>query len=382
MISTLIPLAVMFAFAATGHAAAQPRRQTPKGPPKLYTATLPIEQMKNKQAVVETSAGAIVIDLLPEAAPDHVGYVMKLAAEGAYDGTTFHRVLRHGLIQGGDPVTRDPAKRSLYGTGGLGMLKFRANDLKHTRGMVSAVLRPGQPDSAGSQFFICISDQPALDGQFTVFGRVVEGLDVAQKISEAPVDAASLATDRIEIRSMTIRDTPPPEPTPFEAETPAELARWKAVLDTTMGPVSIEFFPDRAPGHVRNFLRLAKLGVFDGTSFHRVVPGFVVQTGWMSSRREPPSQKQQAAIANLPPEFNDTKHELGILSMARGDDPSSAQTSFFICLGLAPSLDNKYTVFGRVTDGLSVIQAIEQAPRKGEEPVERIEITRVILTQR
>lgn len=375
-------LLILLAMAAAATpAVAQPRRAPARPAPKFYTATLPLDQMKGKQAVVETSGGQIVIELLPEAAPDHVGYFMKLAQDGAYAGTTFHRVLRHGLVQGGDPITKDPSKRSLYGTGGLGVLRFRANDLKHTRGAVSAVLRPGEPDSAGAQFFICISDQPTLDGQFTVFGRVVEGIEVAQTISETPVDGGSLATERVEIRSVAIRDTPPPEPTPFESEPPAELARWRAILETTMGEVTLELFPDRAPGHVRNFLRLSKLGVFDGTAFHRVVPGFVVQTGWTESRRTPLTQKQQKAITNLQPEFNDTKHELGVLSMARGDDPASAQTSFFICLGAATSLDGKYTVFGRVVDGLPVIQAIEKAPRQGEEPVQRIEITRVRLLQ-
>ncbi|HEY8548823.1 MAG TPA: peptidylprolyl isomerase [Vicinamibacterales bacterium] len=349
---------------------------------KFYTATLPLEQMQGKQAVVETTAGRIVIELLPEAAPDHVGYFMKLASEGAYDGTTFHRAVRLGLIQGGDPITKDPAKRSLYGTGGLGVLKFRKNDLKHVRGAVSAVLRPGQPDSAGAQFFICVTDQPTLDGQYTVFGRVVEGIEVAQKISEAPTDAQGLLTERVEIRSVTIRETPPPEPVPFESETPEELASYRAVLQTTKGNITLEFFPDRAPNHVRNFLRLARLGVYDGTAFHRVVPGFVVQTGALTSRREPLTQKQQEHVKNLAPEFNPTPHELGIVSMARGDAPDSAQTSFFICLGSAPSLDNKYTVFGRVVGGLDVVQAIEKLPLNGEEPVERVEITAVTLDRK
>ncbi len=356
--------------------AAQARRPAAA---KFYTATLSVEQMQGKQAVLDTSAGTIVIDLLPEAAPNHVGYFMKLAQEGAYEGTTFHRVIRLGLIQGGDPVTKDPAKRALFGTGGLGVLQFQKNDLKHVRGAVSAVLRPNQPDSAGAQFFICVTDQPALDGQFTVFGRVADGIDVAQAISEAPADANGIVTDRIEIRSVTIRDAPPPEPTPFAAETPAELAQYRAVLETTMGEVTLEFFPDRAPGHVRNFLRLATLGVYDGTAFHRVVPGFVAQTGALTSRRAPLTQKQQSFVENLQPEFNDTKHELGIVSMARGDDPASAQTSFFICLGPAPSLDAKYTVFGRVAAGLEVLQAIEKVALAGEEPVERIEVVRVRL---
>jgi peptidyl-prolyl cis-trans isomerase B (cyclophilin B) len=370
-----IALALSTVLATAGPAAAQARR--PPAAPRLYTATLPLEQMRNKQAVVTTSLGDIVIELLPDAAPDHVGYVMKLAAEGAYDGTTFHRAILRGLIQGGDPLSKDPAKKAQYGTGGLGVLKFRANDLKHVRGAVSAVLRPGQPDSAGAQFFICVSDQPTLDGQFTVFGRVVEGLEVAQQISELPADATGLIADRVEITTVRIRDTPPPEPTPFETETAAQLAGYRAVLETTMGEVTVEFFPDRAPGHVRNFLRLSKLGVYDGTAFHRVVPGFVVQTGALSHRRTPLTQKQRPFVVNLPPEFNPTPHEAGILSMARGDDPASAQTSFFICLGNAASLDNKYTVFGRVVDGMPLIEGLARVPLKGEEPVTRVEITRV-----
>jgi peptidyl-prolyl cis-trans isomerase B (cyclophilin B) len=365
----------------TSAVAAQPRRAPTSSKPKFYTATLTLDQMKNRQAVVETTAGTFVIELLPEAAPNHVGYFMKLAAEKAFNGTTFHRAIKLGLVQAGDPISKDPAKRSLYGTGGLGVLQFQKNELKHVRGAVSAVLRPNEPDSAGSQFFVCISDQPTLDGQYTVFGRVVEGLDVPQEISTKPTDANAFLIDRVVITAVTIRDTPPPEPTPFEQDSAAALARWRAVLETTMGPITLELFPDRAPGHVRNFLRLAKLGVYDGTAFHRVVPGFVVQAGFVPTRSQPLTEKQQSFVANVPPEFNDTKHELGIVSMARGDDPASAQTSFFICTGPAASLDGKYTVFGHVVDGLAIVQAIDKVERNGEEPVTRVEITKVRLEQ-
>ena len=145
----------------------------------------PSEQMRGKQAVLETDRGTIVIDLLPEAAPNHVGYFMKLAGEGAYDGTTFHRAIKMGIVQGGDPLSKDPAKRAQYGTGGLGLLKREPNGEKATRGAVAAVLQPGKPDSAGSQFFLCVTDQPALDGQYTVFGRVSDGIEAVQAISEA-----------------------------------------------------------------------------------------------------------------------------------------------------------------------------------------------------
>ena len=104
-------------------------------------------------------------------------------AREAYDGTTFHRVIPMGIVQGGDPLSKDPAQAAKYGTGGLGTLRFESNQEKHTRGAVSAVLVPGQKDSAGNQFFICVTDQPALDGQYTVFARVADGIHVAQKIS-------------------------------------------------------------------------------------------------------------------------------------------------------------------------------------------------------
>jgi peptidyl-prolyl cis-trans isomerase B (cyclophilin B) len=375
----VLGLAALAAGPFDAPASAQGRR--PAAAPRVYTATHPLSAMQKKQAVVTTSLGEIVIELLPEAAPDHVSYLMKLAEERAYDRTTFHRAILRGLIQGGDPLSRDPAKKAQYGTGGLGVLKFKANELTHVRGAVSAVLRPGQPDSAGSQIFICVSDQPTLDGRFTVFGRVVEGLEIAQQISEMPADANGMLADRVEIVSLRIRDTPPPEPVPFESETPEQLARYRAVLETTAGEVTLEFFPDRAPGHVRNFLRLARLGVYDGTAFHRVVPGFVVQTGALSHRAAPLTQKQRPHVVNLPPEFNPTPHEAGILSMARGDAPDSAQTSFFICLGRASSLDNKYTVFGRVADGMPVIEGLAKVPLNGEEPVTRVEIVRVRILE-
>jgi peptidyl-prolyl cis-trans isomerase B (cyclophilin B) len=189
-----------------------------------------------------------------------------------------------------------------------------------------------------------------------------------------------MATERIEILSVEIRDTPPPEPEPYSTETAAALAMYRATLDTSAGPISIEFFPDKAPEHVRAFLRLAGAGVFDGTTFHRVVKGFVVQTGSLHTRG-PLSEKQQKLVRNLPPEFNDTKHVKGIISMARGDDPASALTSFFIVTGDASSLDGKYTAFGRVVEGMSAVEAIEQAALNGETPVTRIELKQVRITK-
>jgi peptidyl-prolyl cis-trans isomerase B (cyclophilin B) len=201
-------------------------------------------------------------------------------------------------------------------------------------------------------------------------------MEVVTKISETPASSEGLALERIEIISVTIRDRPPAEPEPFSTETIEELARYRAVFETSAGTITLAFDPAKAPGHVRNFLRLAQSGVYDGMAFHRVVKGFAVQTGSLDSRG-PLSEKQQKFVRTLPPEFNDTRHVKGIVSMARGDDPASASTSFFIVTADAPSLDGKYTAFGRIIDGLPVLDTIEASPVNGDRPVTRIELRSV-----
>ena len=346
----------------------------------FFVTPLQPAELKNKQAVVNTTEGEFVIDLKPELAPNHVGYFMKLAREGAYNNTAFHRIIKLGIIQGGDPLSKDPAKAKAYGTGGLGKLKPEFSPEPATRGAVAAVLQPGKPDSAGSQFFVCVTDQQALTGKYTIFGRVSEGMEVVQRISESAASADGVPAARIEIVSVTIRDTPPPTPVPFSTESVEELAQHQAVLETSVGPITIGFMPDKAPEHVRNFLRLAQAGVFDGMAFHRVVRGFAVQTGSIDSR-PPLLEKQQKLVKTLQPEFNDTKHVAGIVSMARGDDPASASTSFFIVTGDGSSLDGKYTAFGKVLDGMPAVQAIESAPVNGETPASRIELKTVRITK-
>jgi peptidyl-prolyl cis-trans isomerase B (cyclophilin B) len=372
----MLPLLLLFLLAD----AQAPRPARPAPPPRdtFFTSAMAPEEIRGKQAVLDTSHGEVVLDLLSEAAPNHVAYFITEARRGAYDGTTFHRVIAMGIIQGGDPLSKDPAQAATYGTGGLNRLRFEANAEKHTRGAVSAVQVPGNRDSAGSQFFIVVTDQPALDGQYTVFARVAEGINVAQTISTVPA-ANAVPSERIEIRRVTIRDRPAPEPEPFVSSSIEELAATRAVIATSMGDITLELFPDRAPNHVRQFLRLAASGVYDGTAIHRVVPGFVAQGGHLPTRREPLGERQQSYVRTLQPEFNPTPHDRGIVSMARLEDPASATSSFFIVLGRVPALDNQYTVFGRVVSGLEVLQRIEDAPLNGEAPVTRIEVTGVRL---
>jgi peptidyl-prolyl cis-trans isomerase B (cyclophilin B) len=376
--------AALLLFAASAQAEQRGSKPAPPKPagPQFFTTPLTLDQMRNKQAVVETDLGTIVIDLLPDAAPNHVGFFIKNAQDGTYAATTFHRVVRQGIVQGGDPLTRDPSKVDGYGTGGFGALRAERNAEKNTRGAVSAVVGSGNPDSGGTQFFICVADQPGLDGVYDVFGRVSEGILVAQKISEVASDEKGRPRERIAIRAVTIRDKPVARPEAFSTESAAELSGYRAILETSMGNIAVEFAPDKAPEHVRNFLRLAEAGVYNGMGVHRVAKGFVVQTGYLPSRSEPLSESQQRLVRNLQPEFNDTTHVKGTVSMARGDNPASADTSFFIVLGPSPVLDGKYTAFGRVVDGLPVVEAIEQVPVSGEAPVTRIEIKSVRIEKR
>jgi peptidyl-prolyl cis-trans isomerase B (cyclophilin B) len=286
-------------------------------------------------------------------------------------------VVRQGIIQGGDPLSKDLAAKDRYGTGGLNLLKAEINPEKHTRGAVSAVLIPNRPDSAGTQFFVCIIDQPTLDGQYTVFARVTEGILVAQKISEVAADDKGAPLERVEMKKVTIRDKPAATAEPFSTETVEALTQYRAVLETSLGDITLGFTPDKALEHVRNFLKLASAGVYDGTSWHRVVKGFVIQTGHLPTRSEPLNETQQKYVRDLKAEFNDQVHDLGTVSMARLADPDTASTSFFIVTARAAMLDNKYTAFGRVVSGLDVVQKIEAVAVNGETPIERVEVKRV-----
>jgi len=156
-------------------------------------------------AVIETKFGELEIEFLPDKAPGHVDNFLKLARKGFYDGTTFHRVIPRFMIQGGDPNTRDPkAPRSQHGTGGPGYnIKAEFNDTPHLRGVLS-MARAANPDSAGCQFFICVADAGGLDGDYTAFGRVVRGMEVADKIVAAPRDARDNPNERIEMKVRVV----------------------------------------------------------------------------------------------------------------------------------------------------------------------------------
>jgi peptidyl-prolyl cis-trans isomerase B (cyclophilin B) len=153
------------------------------------------------RAVLETKFGEIEIEFLTARAPGHVKNFTDLAAKGFYDGTTFHRVIPGFMIQGGDPNTKDPkGSRERHGTGGPGYtIKAEFNDTPHTRGVVS-MARAQSPDSAGCQFFIVVKDSHFLDNQYTVFGKVVKGMEAADQIVSAQRDSRDNPLERIEMK--------------------------------------------------------------------------------------------------------------------------------------------------------------------------------------
>ena len=155
--------------------------------------------MSNEIAVIETSLGNIEFELLEDVAPGHVQNFKDLANSDFYNGTTFHRVIPGFMVQGGDPNTKSD-DRSSHGMGGPGhTIKAEFNDEPHVRGIVS-MARSQDPDSAGSQFFVVVKDSDFLDGQYTAFGRVISGMDVADKIVDSPRDDKDNPIDRIEMK--------------------------------------------------------------------------------------------------------------------------------------------------------------------------------------
>jgi cyclophilin family peptidyl-prolyl cis-trans isomerase len=324
------------------------------------------------EAVVATDAGTFRIEFAPDKAPKHVEHFIKLAREGYYDGGAFHRTVAYGIIQGGDPLMKDArTPRKLWGTGGLTQLAAEFSDLKHERGTVSTVSIPNKKDSDGAQFFVCVNPQPSFDGKYSAFGRVNEGMDVVEKISQSALAPDGMVEKPVRILKITIEKK---KVQPFVDATVEEL-RKTVVLKTTLGTMRIKMEPDWAPNHVRNFLMLVQTGWYNGTGFHRVVKDFVIQGGMSNSREGGGGHPADRWVHPLKGEFrNDVKHVRGILSMARTDDPDSATTSFFVMLGTATNLDGQYSAFGRVIEGMEVLDAFEKEAADGETPKRRLEV--------
>jgi peptidyl-prolyl cis-trans isomerase B (cyclophilin B) len=164
---------------------------------------------QNEVAVLKTSEGDMVVEFWKDAAPNTIENFKKLARQGFYNGTIFHRIVKGFMIQGGDPNSKDPAKEDSYGAGGPGYkIKAEFNDHSHDRGVISMAREP-DPDSAGSQFFICLGPVTRLDHQYTTFGKLIKGDDVLTKIGDTPVTRNSIGemskpTQRVTIEKIDI----------------------------------------------------------------------------------------------------------------------------------------------------------------------------------
>jgi peptidyl-prolyl cis-trans isomerase B (cyclophilin B) len=160
-----------------------------------------------------------------------------------------------------------------------------------------------------------------------------------------------------------------------------QMAETRAVIETPFGKITLRFFPEVAPHHVQSFLKLSREGLYNGTTFHRVIPGFMIQGGDPNSRNPNRSLHGTGGPGySLKAEFNDRPHKRGTLSMARAADPHSAGSQFFICVAPAPFLDRQYTAFGEVVEGMEAVDKIVAAPRDPRDnPLERVEMTVKVL---
>lgn len=337
-------------------------------------------EYENLEAVLDTSNGEIVIEFFPGDAPRHVESFIKNARAGAYDGTTFHRVVANALIQGGDPLSKNPRDRARYGTGGLNAgMPDEINKNKHLPGAVSSVLqavRPGsndvKPGTSGAQFFIILnasSAQANLDSTFTVFGRVVEGMDVASKISTLPASGAGVATERIEIKKVTIREKMP---------TVEQMKAMRVTIETSLGNIKLQLLPESAPATSRAFVRYARSGLYDGSTFFRVSQKYFLDVGNLGDwPQDSANRKRQFSLWPTAAEKSDVKQARGTVSMRLAPDGTTSWY-FFITSKDNPLLDGKHVPFAKIVEGIEVVDKIAEAEVEGDKPKQRIEIKRII----
>ncbi len=336
--------------------------------------------MRGKQAVVETSLGTFVLQLLPDAAPNHVGLFMKIARDGGFAGTAFHRVVKYAVIQGGDPFTRDPARVADWGQGGLNQVSREPNAEKHTAGAVSAVADPSRPDSAGSQFFVAVTDQPALDGQYTVFARVVDGLEIVQQISAVEADADGRPRARVDVTGgHDSRHAGPSHSSKTVRRSSAAIARSSR---QTWGRSSSRCCPTRRPRPSVSFFGVAHAGIYDNTLVHRVAPGFVVQTGAINFRQTPLTphkcdscERRLPSSPRRPTNSASSRWRAARIRRARRRRSSSASDS------AGRSTASTRCSRGS-TGGAEALDRIANVPVDGETPLKPVLVTKVRIEQR
>ena len=205
---------------------------------------------------------------------------------------------------------------------------------------------------------------------------------VAADAQEKPSDAKIKETAPKAVKKINRRPAEASKPATseaFEKATVEAMAAQCVKFETEAGVIEMEMYPESAPESVRDFLNLAATGSLDTTTFSRVVPGFVIQGGDLFTREKMTPEIDKRARRTLPDEPSQIKHERGVVSMARGDEPNSASTHFFILLREARTLDGKFAAFGRVTRGMETVEAINKTPVEGEKPTKPVHITRAAV---
>jgi len=339
--------------------------------------------------ILETSYGNITIDCFENIAPQHVKNFKNLATSKFYDSTYFHRVIPGFVVQGGDPNTKGGGNRENAGMGQPGQPTVPAeiSHLNHKRGILSMARKGNDLNSGTSQFFICVADVPHLDGQYSIFGKVIEGMDVVDKIVAAPRDGKDNPLESIFIIKAYTKKLPLPEP---EENIIPEKEQCNtdeiAVLETSLGVIKFGFYDNIAPKHTKQIKTLISEGFYNGTTFHRVIPDFMIQGGDPNSKSLDKSTHGMgnSQLPNIPAEFSSKlRHNRGTVAAARSNDPNSANSQFFINVKNNFFLDNQYTVFGEVLEGMDVADKIVNVPRdERDNPNERVVIIKAYLQKK
>jgi len=214
-----------------------------------------------------------------------------------------------------------------------------------------------------------------------MLGRFLVSFILISTLASVAVAQSVSATPGVKANARPAPTPAAPAKEPFDKADVKTMAAQCVSLDTEAGLIEIELYPEQAPESVRNFLNLTATGLFDGTSFSRVVPGFVIQGGNMWSREGGKVARAigERARRTLPDEPNKILHERGVVSMARPDEPNQATTDFFILVAAAPYLDGKFAAFGRVTKGMEVVDAINKAPVHEEKPDKPVRVRKASL---
>ncbi len=346
-------------------------------------------KLSNERLILRTTLGDIAIALFPEAAPRHAEQVLRLARLGAFDTCHFVRVERGFVAQLSDHRDRRiPLSETQKAA--IRPLPAEFGPVRHRRGIVSMARRDGEPDSGETSFFLILGEAPHLDGKYTVFGRVVAGEDVLALLDTVRVDERMRPVTRVELERAEVVDAARldgarlrgPIPPPATAMIP-RLSKERIILRTSVGDLVVALFPDAAPRHSEQILRLSRHGVYTGSRFHRIHRGFVAQLAGHHDRPDPSGRgplpltpEQTAAIRRIPAEVGAIPHRRGVLSMSHPDgDPGGAQSSFSIMLGEAPHLDGKYSVFGQIVAGWEVLAYLEdQKVNAIMEPVRSVHV--------